>query len=72
VGELPVTTPKGEDPSPSPPTKYAPKERRISRRDDEPPVLPDVSRDDTDAAWGDASSERDDDWYRRERPPHHG
>ena len=35
------------------------------------PVLPDVSRDETDVGWGDEPSERDDDWYRRERPPHH-
>ena len=35
------------------------------------PVLPEVSRDETDVGWGDEPSERDDDWYRRERPPHH-
>jgi hypothetical protein len=35
------------------------------------PALPDVSRDETDVGWGDEPSERDDDWYRRERPPHH-
>jgi hypothetical protein len=36
------------------------------------PLLPDVSRDELDVGWGDEPSERDDDWYRRERPPHHG
>lgn len=35
------------------------------------PVLPTVSRDETDVGWGDEPSERDADWYRRERPPHH-
>jgi hypothetical protein len=42
-----------------------------ARRDDDP-VLPDISRDEQDVGWGDEPSERDDDWYRRERPPHHG
>jgi hypothetical protein len=40
------------------------------RRDDAP-VLPEVSRDETDVGWGDEPAERDADWYRRERPPHH-
>ena len=38
------------------------------------PVIPDVARDDTDLGWGDdvwsGRGERDEDWYRRERPPH--
>jgi len=38
------------------------------------PVTPDVARDDTDLGWGDdlwsGRGERDEDWYRRERPPH--
>jgi hypothetical protein len=43
------------------------------QRDDEDdePVLPQVSRDERDEGWGDEPRERDDDWYRRERPPHH-
>ena len=40
-------------------------------RDRDEPVLPTVSRDETDVGWGDEPGERDDDWYRRERPPHH-
>lgn len=36
------------------------------------PVLPDVSSDEQDIGWGDEPGERDDEWYRRERPPHHG
>jgi len=33
------------------------------------PVLPEQSREDTDEAWGEYSG-RDDDWLRRDRPPH--
>jgi hypothetical protein len=44
-------------------------EPRPAQRDD--PVLPDVSRDELDVGWGDEPAERDDEWYRRERPPHH-
>lgn len=41
-------------------------------RDDEP-VLPDVTSDEQDRGWGDdRDGRRDEDWYRRERPPHHG
>lgn len=39
-------------------------------KDDEP-VLPEISRDERDVGWGDEPGERDDEWYRRERPPHH-
>lgn len=45
-----------------------PRRKRPAR---EQPVLPDVTRDEHDVGWGDEPSERDDDWYRRERPPHH-
>lgn len=45
--------------------------RRAARRDDDEPVLPEVSRDETDLGWGDEARTRDADWYRRERPPHH-
>jgi hypothetical protein len=43
---------------------------------DDPMTRP--SRDDTDAGWGGGNgggsgdSERDEAWYRRETPPHHG
>jgi hypothetical protein len=49
--------------------------RRAARDDDDRPVLPTVSSDELDEGWGDErgrGSERDEDWYRRERPPHHG
>ncbi|HEY2042504.1 MAG TPA: hypothetical protein VGH11_07485 [Jatrophihabitans sp.] len=36
------------------------------------PVLPQSSKDDSDLGWGDEPSRRTDDWYERERPPHHG
>ena len=35
------------------------------------PVLPDRPRDETGVGWGDEPAERDEEWYRRERPPHH-
>jgi hypothetical protein len=44
--------------------------RRAAERDDKP-VLPQSSRDELDVGWGDEPGERDEDWYRRERPPHH-
>ena len=41
-------------------------------RPDDEPVLPDLPPDETDVAWGDEPARRDDDdWYLRERPPHH-
>jgi hypothetical protein len=48
------------------------KPKRRDRKRDEP-VLPQVSRDETDVGWGEEPDERrrDDEWYRRERPPHH-
>jgi hypothetical protein len=47
-------------------------DRREQRPDDEP-VLPKTTRDERDGGWGDdpAEGRRDEDWYRRERPPHH-
>jgi hypothetical protein len=39
---------------------------------DAEPVLPEQTRDDRDLGWGDEPGERDAEWYRRERPPHHG
>jgi hypothetical protein len=49
--------------------RTAPTRRR--RRGDEEPVLPDTTRDERNVGWGDEPGERDDEWYRRERPPHH-
>jgi hypothetical protein len=37
---------------------------------DDPLTRP--SRDDTDSGWGGGESHRDEAWYRRETPPHHG
>lgn len=55
----------------------APREQPVRRRpndDDDEPVLPALPRDERDEGWGDepGAGRRDDDWYRRERPPHHG
>jgi hypothetical protein len=62
VGELPVT-----DPHPT-----SPPDRAQNRPD---PARPkgEVADDDrpTRDEWGDEPGERDDEWYRRERPPHH-
>jgi hypothetical protein len=40
--------------------------------DPDPPALPDVTTDEQESGWGerDEDSERDE-WFRRERPPHH-
>lgn len=40
---------------------------------DEEPVLPEVAEEDRDEAWGSdrEAGHRDEEWYRRERPPHH-
>jgi hypothetical protein len=47
--------------------------RRGARRAAEnEPVLTDRPTDERDVGWGDEPAERDDEWYRRERPPHHG
>ena len=55
---VPTTTEPG--PSPNLPTEHS--------------EHTDVSDDDRDVGWGDPSGlDRDrDEWYRRERPPHHG
>jgi hypothetical protein len=45
--------------------------RQPHRPPDDEPVLPDVTRDERDEGWGDEAGGRDEEWYRRERPPHH-
>jgi len=38
----------------------------------EPPVLPDVTGDEQDEDWRERGDDQDrDEWYCRERPPHH-
>ena len=56
---------------------------RRPARDDDKPVLPDITDDERPVGWGDEMSDgrddgsdngdgrRDEQWYRRERPPHH-
>lgn len=38
---------------------------------DDRPVLPQRSRDETDAAWGERAEPDDDERLRQERPPHY-
>jgi hypothetical protein len=40
---------------------------------DDEPVLPQTTDDERELGWGDepGSGRRDDEWYQRERPPHH-
>jgi hypothetical protein len=57
MGQLPVTDRDRREPTRPP-------------QDDEP-VLPDTTSDEREAGWGDEPTRRDDEWYRRERPPHH-
>jgi hypothetical protein len=56
VGELPVT--RRED-------------HPVDGSRDEEPVLPDTTSDEREVGWGDEPSRRADEWYERERPPHH-
>ena len=51
----------------------APRDRRRPDRPDrdERPVLPEITEDERALGWGDERNERDEEWYRRERPPHH-
>lgn len=54
------------------PRSSTPAGRDKRREPDDQPVLPSVTRDESGEGWGDErSGERDEDWYRRERPPHH-
>jgi hypothetical protein len=46
--------------------------RKPRRERDDDPVLPDTTSDERDRGWGDDDGRRDADWYRSQRPPHHG
>lgn len=53
---------------------FMPAPRRSARPEpDDRPVLPDVTDDEREVGWGDDrdGDRRDQEWYRRERPPHH-
>jgi hypothetical protein len=45
-------------------------DREVDLDDDDQPVLPDQTRDDTDSGWGERDS-RNDDRLREDRPPHY-
>jgi hypothetical protein len=62
MGQLPVTGRHRADRQRDEPAR---------RRKDDEPVLPETTSDERDVGWGDEPGERDDEWYRRERPPHH-
>jgi hypothetical protein len=57
----------GETPAPNPSLSSQP-----SRRHSAVPELPQSPKDESRVGWGDDPAEYSDDWYRRERPPHHG
>jgi hypothetical protein len=48
---------------------YVDADRVVEFADDDAPILPDSTRDDTDEGWGERPSGNDD-WLRAERPPH--
>lgn len=52
------------DPDPAP--------ERPARPADREPVIPDRAKEDRDVGWGELPRDERDDWYERERPPHHG
>ena len=74
MGQLPLTSPADGEPAGTLDVMGADTSKgggtRQSRADDQP-VLPNMTRDERDVGWGDERAERDEDWYRRERPPHH-
>lgn len=76
MGQLPVTgrvhaEPEPDDAEARGPGTEQPRKQPSSR--DDRPVLPRRAESERDEAWGDRprSAERDADWYREQRPPHH-
>jgi hypothetical protein len=58
------------------PTGAKPVELPSSSRDDDSrhsreEILPSTTSDERELGWGDEPSERSDDWFLSERPPHH-
>lgn len=77
-GEPPEQPAAGRDAGAGPATSKAPGSRdsnsaasRAARRPDREPVLPSRAAEDQDVGWGELPRDEDD-WYERERPPHHG
>lgn len=51
---------------------YGPDDLRpVDLSDEEPPVLPDQTIDDTDVGWGDWREHDSTSWLIEERPPHY-
>ncbi|WFE30873.1 hypothetical protein O7623_25055 [Solwaraspora sp. WMMD791] len=46
-------------------------DRVVDLGDDDAPLLPEQTRDDTDQGWGDRAGQHDD-WLLEQRPPHWG
>jgi len=72
MGQLPVT---GRERESGPHEQQRSSKEKPGRRNsrDDRSVLPRGSESERDEAWGDRprSAERDADWYREQRPPHH-
>ncbi|HVX44429.1 MAG TPA: hypothetical protein VHC49_11115 [Mycobacteriales bacterium] len=47
-------------------------EQPARRPADREPVIPTRAEEDRDIGWGELPRDDRDDWYERERPPHHG
>jgi hypothetical protein len=69
MGQLPMTD--SERTSPPPPTPNRGQRVRRGGKVEDEPVLPATTSDEREVGWGDEPGERDDEWYHRERPPHH-
>ncbi|WBB97678.1 MULTISPECIES: hypothetical protein [unclassified Solwaraspora] len=45
-------------------------DRLVDLSDDDAPLLPEQTSDDTDLGWGERTTRSDDAWLLAERPPH--
>ncbi|HET6625855.1 MAG TPA: hypothetical protein VFG63_05660 [Nocardioidaceae bacterium] len=59
-----------EEPQASEAVREAARRRRLAAVFGD--VLPEGARDEKSGAWGDPDGGRDDEWFTREVPPHHG
>ncbi|BAJ30358.1 MULTISPECIES: hypothetical protein [Kitasatospora] len=63
----PGTAPETPDAAPAAPAERRPAPRLVFKDPFEQ-----QTSDDTDRGWGESTGERGLDWYRSQRPPHHG
>jgi hypothetical protein len=66
-----AVVPPTQTPPEEPPPAAAPDEAAPPPAPDHGPVLPQRSRDETDAGWGERPEPDDDERLRQERPPHY-